>query len=87
VKDFVWDKKKSQKLKETRHICFEDIIEILIGEQFLAITKNPSKNFPNQKFYIIEFKNYIYYIPFVEDNKNVYLETIIPSRKALKKYL
>ena len=37
--------------------------------------------------FIIEHENYACLIPFVEDDKKIYLETIIPSRKATEKYL
>jgi len=36
---------------------------------------------------IIEYKNYVYLVPFIENKKEIFLKTIIPSRKATKKYL
>lgn len=83
----MWDTEKSKKLRQERGICFEDIFETLMREEFLDITKNPSKNFPNQQVFIVRTNNYVYYVPFVEDKNNIYLKTIIPSRKAAKKYL
>ncbi|QCW83920.1 hypothetical protein EQU24_18000 [Methylotuvimicrobium buryatense] len=47
---------------------------------------NPSK-YPNQRMFIINIENYAYLIPFVEDEKQIFLKTIIPSRKATKQYL
>jgi len=29
---------------------------------------------------------YVYLVPFVEDESEIFLKTIIPSRKAIKKY-
>ena len=37
--------------------------------------------------FIININNYAYLVPFVEDEKEIFLKTIIPSRKATKKYL
>ena len=31
--------------------------------------------------------DYVYLVPFVEDEQTVFLKTIIPSRKATKQYL
>lgn len=37
----------------------------------------------NYKMYVVFAKRYIYLVPFVEDDDgNVFLKTIIPSRKA-----
>jgi len=47
---------------------------------------NPSK-YPNQRLFIINIENYAYLIPFIEDEKQIFLKTIIPSRKATKQYL
>jgi len=35
----------------------------------------------------VRIGDYIYSVPFVEDDRKVFLKTIIPSRKATKKYL
>jgi hypothetical protein len=32
-------------------------------------------------------EDYVYPVPFVEDDRTVFLKTIIPSRKATKEYL
>jgi hypothetical protein len=32
-------------------------------------------------------KEYVYYVPFVEDEEKVFLKTIIPSRKLAKEHL
>ncbi len=31
--------------------------------------------------------DYVYLVPFVEDEKTIFLKTIIPSRKATQQYL
>jgi len=87
MKYFDWNKEKNQKLKKERGVSFEEVV-ILIGEEkVIDVISNPSKNFSNQKVYIIEINQYIYYIPFVEDEEKIFLKTIIPSRKVKNKYL
>jgi len=35
---------------------------------------------------LIETKNYVYLVPYVEDENSIFLKTIIPSRQMNKKY-
>lgn len=87
MKVFNWNTKKNDWLKENRGIGFEDII-FLIDEGFLIdIVTNSSQNYENQKMFVIEFRLYVYLVPFVESQDEIFLKTIIPSRKATKRYL
>ena len=36
---------------------------------------------------VIEINNYAYLVPYVEDENEIFLKTIIPSRKATEIYL
>ncbi len=47
---------------------------------------NPDK-YPKQKIFIVRIDNYVYLIPFVENDLEIFLKTIIPSRKMTRKYL
>ena len=40
----------------------------------------------NQQIHAVDIEGYIYLVPFVETDDEVFLKTIIPSRKATKKY-
>ena len=86
MKFFEWDKEKNDKLKKERGVGFEEIVIKIINEDVLDTISNPSRNFPNQKILVVEINKYIYYIPYVENEKKVFLKTIIPSRKLTKKY-
>ncbi|MDP2098493.1 MAG: hypothetical protein U1D70_17685 [Methylobacter sp.] len=35
---------------------------------------------------LISIKNYVYIVPYVEDESSIFLKTIIPSRKMNKRY-
>ncbi|PIV08135.1 toxin [Candidatus Roizmanbacteria bacterium CG17_big_fil_post_rev_8_21_14_2_50_39_7] len=87
MKIYEWDKEKGEKLKNERGIGFEEIVLKIIAGEVLDIISNPSSNFSSQKVYVIQIYNYIYYVPHVDDGERVFLKTIIPSRKATKKYL
>lgn len=83
---YEWSQEKNEKLKKERGVGFEEIVLKIINKEILDIISNPSQNHPSQRVYVIEINNYIYYVPHVEDGEKVFLKTIIPSRKATKKY-
>ena len=54
----------------------------------LVILKHTNqKRYPGQKIYVVEINNYVYLVPFIETENEIFLKTIIPSRKATKNYL
>jgi uncharacterized DUF497 family protein len=88
VKYFDWNETKNVKLREEREICFEDVV-VAISEgkvHDVLAHPNPAK-YSNQRFYIVEIQEYIYVVPFIEDETKIFLKTIYPSRKLTKKYL
>lgn len=44
-------------------------------------------NYPHQKIFVLEIERYVYLVPFIESENEVFLKTIIPSRKFTKRYL
>ena len=88
MKYLYWDKGKNEQLKKERNISFEIAAYFIETKQILDIIKHPNKNkYPDQRIFIILYDNYVYLVPFVEDESQIFLKTIIPSRKATKKYL
>ena len=88
MKYFDWNVDKNEKLKKERKISFETIVSQIELGKLLDILEYPNKKkYKNQRIYIIEYEDYAYLVPFVEDEEKVFLKTIIPSRKATKKYL
>ena len=80
---------KNEILKSTRDISFEDVILALENGYLLDDVEHPNKEkYPNQNIFIIliQIKDYVYLVPYVEDDKSIFLKTIIPSRKMNKKY-
>ncbi len=80
---------KNELLKAERYISFEDIILALESGCLLDDIEHPNRaKYPNQNIFIIlvQIKNYVYLVPYVEDEKSIFLKTIIPSRKMNKKY-
>jgi uncharacterized DUF497 family protein len=88
MKPFNWNKDKNQQLQEQRGITFEEIAQAIEQGNLLDVIKhyNPDK-YPNQKILIVKIDDYVYLIPFVENDLEIFLKSIIPSRKMTKKYL
>lgn len=88
MKYYAWNNDKNEKLKKERGISFEDVVYYIENEKLYAILNNKNQTkYPGQKIYVVEINNYVYLVPFVETEKEIFLKTIIPSRKATKKYL
>ena len=88
MKKILWNIDKDKILIEGRKISFGIIAEIIIKDDILTIINHPnSKKYPNQKIFVVQIIDYIYLIPFVEDEDKIFLKTIIPSRKATRDYL
>jgi len=80
---------KNELLKAQRDISFEDVILSLQSGKLLDDIEHPNKEkYPNQNIFIIlvEIKDYVYLVPYVEDETSIFLKTIIPSRQMNKKY-
>ena len=87
MKLFDWDENKNRELRKTRNISFEDVLFLIEKGDIMDIVENPNQEkYPRQKYFLLELNNYIYYVPFAEDDEKIFLKTIIPSRKYTKKY-
>jgi len=87
---YVFDEFKNLLLKETRGVCFEDIVNSVENKQIIEnIAHHNQKKYPHQRILIIKINNYIYAVPYVLDitNQTIFLKTIYPSRDLTKKYL
>jgi len=88
MKHFAWDSEKNDTLQRERHISFEFIVSLIEEGKLLDIVEHPNQNkYAGQKMFVVNVRNYAYLVPFVESAQRVFLKTIIPSRKATKKYL
>ena len=88
MKQYNWDNQKNDKLRRERRISFEVIIFCIEKGYLLDILEHPNKKrYKGQKIFVVQVEDYVYLVPFVEKEKEVFLKTIIPSRKATRVYL
>jgi len=80
---------KNNKLKKERGVWFEDVLlAIERGDILDDLTHPNTTNYPNQSILVLllRIKNYVYIVPYSEDDHFIFLKTIIPSRKMNKRY-
>jgi uncharacterized DUF497 family protein len=88
MKSFNWNTEKSNALKESRGICFEDIVFHIERGDVVDDLSHPNKDkYPGQRIMVVCVDKYAYLVPYVETEDELFLKTIIPSRKATEKYI
>ena len=88
MKYFDWNTENNERLKKGRGISFEEIVFWIMQGRLLDIIEHRDiQKYPNQKIFVVGTDDYVYLVPFVEDDEVIFLKTIIPSRKMTKKYL
>jgi uncharacterized DUF497 family protein len=88
MKPFRWDTKKNNQLQSERGISFETVSRVISAGKVLDVVEHPNQiKYPKQRIFVLEINQYVYLVPFVENEEEVFLKTIIPSRKMKKKYL
>ena len=85
---FRWDVSKNEWLKANRDVCFEQIVVLMEQGSLLDVIDNPNQNkYPGQKIAVARINDYVYLVPYEQQGEEIELKTIIPSRKATRKYL
>ena len=76
-----WNALKSQILKITRGVSFE---ELIVGAKLLDIIQHPKRQ--EQRILVCEYRGYVWIVPCVIDEEGIFLKTLYPSRKYRKLY-
>lgn len=88
MKPFCWNADKNQQVQAERGVSFEQVLRAIQQDQILDIIEHPNRQkYPNQRIFILNMNQYVYLVPFVESESEIFLKTIIPSRKLKRKYL
>jgi uncharacterized DUF497 family protein len=88
MKIYNWNPEKNQELIVDRSVSFEEaIFHIEHGGLLDDIAHPNASNYPNQRIFVICIREYVYLVPYVESDDEIFLKTIIPSRKFTNLYL
>jgi uncharacterized DUF497 family protein len=83
-----WDPDKNKELIENRGISFEEVVFFLQQGALIDDIEHPNNDkYPNQRIFVLNMDDYVYLVPYIEGRKEIFLKTVIPSRKATKQYL
>ena len=87
MKYYNWSPEKNERLKQDRGVSFEMATWWIENGGLLDIIKHPNKQkYPNQRVYVVNIDGYVHWVPFVETDSEVFLKTVIPSRKATQQF-
>ena len=87
MKTYNWNIQKNIWLKENRKITFEEVVLAIVQHKIKEVYDHPNQTkYPGQKIYEVEIDDYVFLVPFIEREFELFLKTIIPSRKATKKH-
>lgn len=85
MKHYSWNSGKNRRLKAERKVSFEEAVFCIERGQVLDIVEHPNQErYKGQRIFIVKIRDYAYLVPFLETEREVFLKTIIPSRKATK---
>ncbi|MEW8525273.1 MAG: BrnT family toxin [Candidatus Thiodiazotropha endolucinida] len=88
MKTFAWNSEKNELLKRERGISFEEVVlNIQLGNEVDIFEHPNQERYSGQQISVVVIEGYVYLVPFIENEEEVFLKTIIPSRKATKQYL
>lgn len=88
MKHYAWDPEKNEWLRRERGVSFEDVVfHIQAGDEVDLLEHPNQQRYPEQKVSVVVIEGYAYLVPFIESEREIFLKTIIPSRKASKQYI
>ena len=88
MKPINWNSTKNRQLIAERGISFEDVVFCMPQGRLLDDVEHPnSDKYPDQRIFVVNIDDYVHLVPYVENQKEIFLKTVIPSRRATKQYL
>ena len=71
-----------------RGVSFEDVLTAISQGGLIAVMDHPNRvRYEGQKIVIVRIRDYPYLVPYVETESEIFLKSIIPSRKATREFL
>ena len=80
MKEIKWDLQKSEGLKAARGVSFEELLQ----GKLIGVKQHPTRS--HQHVMLFEYKGYVWVIPCVIHENEIFLKTLFPSRKHTNVY-
>ena len=88
MKPIRWSAEKSLSLKAERGVSFEEVLSAISQGGLLSVMNHPNRaKYGHQKVIVVRIRDYAYLVPYVEGENEIFLKSIIPSRKATRAFL
>ena len=82
-----WNSEKNEQLIAERGVSFEEIIFFIENDGLLDEIAHPnSADYGHQRIFVVAVDRYVHLVPYVKNDDEIFLKTIIPSRKFTKIY-
>jgi hypothetical protein len=83
-----WNAEKSLSLKAERGVSFEEVLSAISQGGLLGVVDHPNRTkYGHQKMLVVRIRDYAYLVPCVESDSEIFLKSIMPSRKATRQFL
>jgi len=83
-----WSAEKSLSLKAERGVSFEEVLSAISQGGLLCVMDHPNRTkYGHQKMLVVRVRDYAYLVPCVESDSEIFLKSIMPSRKATRQFL
>lgn len=87
MKPIRWNSDKSLSLKAERSVSFEEILSAISQGGLIAVMDHPNRaKYGHQKMLVVAIRDYAYLVPYVESENEIFLKSIMPSRKATRDF-
>lgn len=88
MKPIRWNSEKSLSLKAERGVSFEEVLSTISQGGLITVMDHPNREkYRHQKMLVVKIRDYAYLVPYVESESEIFLKSIIPSRKATRDLL
>ena len=88
MKPIRWNADKSLSLKSERGVSFEEVLSAISQGGLLRVMDHPNRaKYGHQKMLVVRIRDYAYLVPYVENEQEIFLKSIRPSRKATRDFL
>jgi hypothetical protein len=88
MKPIRWNPDKSLSLKAERDVSFEEVLSAISQGGLLGVMDHPNRaKYGHQNMLVVRIRDYAYLVPYVETEKEIFLKSIMPSRKATRDFL
>jgi uncharacterized DUF497 family protein len=85
---FNWSADKNRELIASRGVSFEQVVFYIEHGALLDDICHPNtRDYAHQRMFVVNIDGYAYLVPYVESENEIFLKTVIPSRKFTQLYV